>query len=225
MGMILPQADSRRHAPRRLQPACLASAALAGRRAHQPRHHGRRRARPACRSCGSTEGLDTGPVCLEARVAIGRDMTAGELHDALAASGATLHGAGSCRRWNAARSTAGRKPKSGVHLRREDRAERDAHRLVAAGAGGARQDPRPLALSRRLVRGRDRRQARADQGAPLDLGGGLGRARRRCSTIISPSPAARAPCASPKCSAPAGRPMTADEFLRGVPLRAGTLLR
>ncbi len=36
------------------------------------------------------QGLDTGPVCLKARVAIGRDMTAGELHDALAASGATL---------------------------------------------------------------------------------------------------------------------------------------
>ena len=36
------------------------------------------------------DGLDTGPVCLEARVAIGRDMTAGELHDALAASGAAL---------------------------------------------------------------------------------------------------------------------------------------
>ena len=31
------------------------------------------------------EGLDTGPVCLQQRVAIGPDMTAGELHDALAA--------------------------------------------------------------------------------------------------------------------------------------------
>ncbi len=36
------------------------------------------------------EGLDTGPVCREARIAIGRDMTAGELHDALAVSGAKL---------------------------------------------------------------------------------------------------------------------------------------
>ena len=36
------------------------------------------------------EGLDTGPVCLEARVAIGRDKTAGELHDALAAVAQTL---------------------------------------------------------------------------------------------------------------------------------------
>jgi methionyl-tRNA formyltransferase len=34
------------------------------------------------------EGLDTGPVCREARVAIGPDMTAGELHDLLAKEGA-----------------------------------------------------------------------------------------------------------------------------------------
>lgn len=36
------------------------------------------------------EGLDTGPVCLNERVAIGNDMTAGDLHDSLAAKGAAL---------------------------------------------------------------------------------------------------------------------------------------
>jgi methionyl-tRNA formyltransferase len=36
------------------------------------------------------EGLDTGPVCLTERVPIGADMTAGELHDALAERGAQL---------------------------------------------------------------------------------------------------------------------------------------
>jgi len=36
------------------------------------------------------EGLDTGPVALSRRVAIGPDMTAGELHDVLAAVGAEL---------------------------------------------------------------------------------------------------------------------------------------
>ena len=35
-----------------------------------------------------TEGLDAGPVCLMERVAIGPNMTAGELHDALAEIGA-----------------------------------------------------------------------------------------------------------------------------------------
>jgi methionyl-tRNA formyltransferase len=35
-------------------------------------------------------GLDTGPVCVSERMAIGPDMTAGELHDALASTGASL---------------------------------------------------------------------------------------------------------------------------------------
>lgn len=38
------------------------------------------------------EGLDTGPVCLEERVPIGGDMTAGDLHDELARLGAGLVG-------------------------------------------------------------------------------------------------------------------------------------
>jgi methionyl-tRNA formyltransferase len=37
-----------------------------------------------------SEGLDTGPVCLGRRVAIGPDLTAGELHDTLAEQGARL---------------------------------------------------------------------------------------------------------------------------------------
>jgi len=36
------------------------------------------------------EGLDTGPMAMSARVAIGSDMTAGELHDELAPAGAGL---------------------------------------------------------------------------------------------------------------------------------------
>lgn len=36
------------------------------------------------------EGLDTGPVCLGEHIAIGADMTAGELHDMLASRGAGL---------------------------------------------------------------------------------------------------------------------------------------
>ena len=38
------------------------------------------------------EGLDAGPVCLEARVPIGPEETAGELHDRLAALGAEPDG-------------------------------------------------------------------------------------------------------------------------------------
>lgn len=36
------------------------------------------------------EGLDTGPVCLAEQIAIGPDMTAGELHDLMAERGASL---------------------------------------------------------------------------------------------------------------------------------------
>ena len=36
------------------------------------------------------EGLDTGPVAMTEKVAIGPDMTAGELHDALSRTGASL---------------------------------------------------------------------------------------------------------------------------------------
>ena len=36
------------------------------------------------------EGLDTGPICLAERIAIGADMTAGELHDRMAVVGAGL---------------------------------------------------------------------------------------------------------------------------------------
>ncbi len=36
------------------------------------------------------EGLDTGPVCLAERIAIGPEMTAGELHDVMALQGANL---------------------------------------------------------------------------------------------------------------------------------------
>jgi methionyl-tRNA formyltransferase len=36
------------------------------------------------------EGLDTGPIAMTRRIPIGDDMTAGELHDALALSGAGL---------------------------------------------------------------------------------------------------------------------------------------
>jgi methionyl-tRNA formyltransferase len=36
------------------------------------------------------EGLDTGPVCLAERIAIGPDMTAGALHDTMSVQGASL---------------------------------------------------------------------------------------------------------------------------------------
>ncbi len=81
-------------------------------------------------------GLDTGPVGLVERVAIGADMTAGELHDRLMIVGADLMGralAALERGGAELHAAAG----SGRHLRRQDRQGRDPHRLVEAGEAGA----------------------------------------------------------------------------------------
>ena len=77
------------------------------------------------------EGLDTGPIALAERVAIGPDMTAGDLHDVLARLGADLmvRALGALERGGAdADAAAGR----GRHLRRQDRQGRDADRLDAS---------------------------------------------------------------------------------------------
>ena len=99
------------------------------------------------------EGLDTGAMvgdlAMAERVAIGADMTAGDLHDALAArcrSDAACAGGGGA--WLAISHAAGR---GGRHLRGQDRQGRDPHRLGQAVEAGARPHPRPVAVSRRLV--------------------------------------------------------------------------
>ena len=92
----------------------------------------------------------------------------------------------------------------GRHLCGQDRQGRDPHRLDAALAGGARPHPRPLAVSRRLVR--DREARRAARVKVLRTTRARAPARpARCSTTGSPSPAARARCAFWNCSAPAAR--------------------
>ena len=88
-GLILPKADPRSAAPRLPEPACLAASPLARRGTHTACDHGRRR-ETGVMAMRMEEGLDTGPVCLTERVAIGADETAGELHDRLAPLGAEL---------------------------------------------------------------------------------------------------------------------------------------
>ena len=86
------------------------------------------------------EGLDTGPVLLERRCAIGSHDTAGDLHDALAELGAAalleaIDGlaAGSL--------TARAQPARGRHLRAQDRKGRSAHRLERFGRAAGPDDP------------------------------------------------------------------------------------
>ena len=118
------------------------------------------------------EGLDTGAMAMAERVAIAPDMTAGDLHDALARLGADLmlRALAALERGTLALTP---QPDAGRHLRRQDRQRRNPHRLGEAVARGARPHPRPVAVSRRLVRAR----RRARQGAALDQRRGQGRAR------------------------------------------------
>ena len=111
-------------------------------------------------------GLDTGPVCLAERLAIGPDETTGELHDrmSVARRWSDGAGAGSMERGSLDRYAATR---GGRHLRGQDRQGRSADGLRAVRSGGSQPDPRALALSRRLFRGQPRRQDRADQSAAV----------------------------------------------------------
>ena len=185
-GMILPQAILDAPRARLPQPARLAAAALARRGADPARHHGGRR-RDRRRGDAMEEGLDTGPVAMAERVAIGPDMTAGELHDRLAPLGADLMvralAALVARRPRRSR----RSREEGVTYAHKIDERGGADRLGAAGAGGARPHPRPLALSRRLLRGRSRQGAGAGQGAARRAGRGRGpaghAARRRACTV------------------------------------------
>ena len=80
------------------------------------------------------EGLDTGPVAMAERVPIGADMTAGDLHDALARLGADLmvRALGALERGTLQLTP---QPDAGVTYAGQDRQGRDAHRLGAALAG------------------------------------------------------------------------------------------
>jgi methionyl-tRNA formyltransferase len=122
-------------------------------------------------------GLDTGPVLLEQRLAIGADETAGQLHDRLSVLGAqTLaDGLGLLR--------AGMRPLRAAARRRRDvraqaREGRSAARLVAA-----RDRPRPQGTRVRSVadrRGRHRGRTRAHPWRDRDRS----RHRRRTGRIV-----------------------------------------
>ena len=127
------------------------------------------------------EGLDTGPIGMAERVAIGPDMTAGELHDKLAPLGADLmlRALGAVERGalDADAAAGGRR-----HLREQDRQGRDPHRLAQVLERGSRPYPRAVAVSRRVVRVEGRERPGAREGAAHDKGRGQGRARHACST-------------------------------------------
>ena len=95
------------------------------------------------------EGLDTGPVLMAERMAIGR-KTAGELAERAVAAGRRPDGAGAGARWNAAPSKRNPQAEERRHLRQKDLQGRSAHRLDETRARDRLPDPRPVACARRL---------------------------------------------------------------------------
>ena len=122
------------------------------------------------------EGLDTGAMAMAERVAIAPDMTAGELHDALARLGADLM----LRALAAAeRGSLSLTPQPEAGVTYAAKISKDETRIDWSKPGtGARPHPRAVAVSRRLVR--DRRRAR--QGAALDQRRGRAARPAPCST-------------------------------------------
>ena len=164
------------------------------------------------------EGLDTGADGDgRARCAIGADMTAGELHDALARLGADLmpRALAALERGTL---TLTPQPADGRHLCRQDRQGRDPHRLDEAGrrrcttiSAGCRRFPAPGS----------RRAAARIKVLRSTLGRGAGHARHACSTIGSPLPAATARCGLSQVQRAGKQPMKARTSCAARRCKAG----
>ncbi len=168
------------------------------------------------------EGLDTGPVCLQQRVEIGPDMTAGELHDALAAKGAALMVAALAALERDALDCRAQPDQGATYAAKIDPAEtridwrqsaRDVHNAIRGlspfpGAwfeldlNGKRE--RIRALGATLASGAATPGTLLDDGLTIACGDGAVRL-----TEIQRA---------------GKKPMSADEFLRGVKLPAGMAL-
>ncbi|MGA7457259.1 MAG: methionyl-tRNA formyltransferase [Methyloceanibacter sp.] len=168
------------------------------------------------------EGLDTGPVCLGARVAIGRDMTAGELHDALAKSGATLlvHALSAlerdrldCRPQAENGVTYAEKIEPGETRIDWSRPAPEVHDMIRG------MSPYPGAWFEVELKGRKER-VRALRSTLAEISGAPSSVLDDHLTIACGERAVRLT----EVQRAGKKTMTADEFLRGVPLRAGTTL-
>ena len=168
------------------------------------------------------QGLDTGPVCLEARVAIGRDMTAGELHDALAASGATLlvhalsaldRGRLDCRPQAENGVTYAEKIGPGETRIDWSRPAPEVHDMIRG------LSPYPGAWFEVGINGKGER-IKALRSTLAEVSGAPGTVLDEHLTIACGEGAVRLT----EVQRAGKKPMRSDNFLRGVPLHAGTKL-
>ena len=168
------------------------------------------------------EGLDTGPVCLVEKIAVGPDMTTGELHDDMSRRGAGLivQALAALERGSLVSRP---QPEAGVtYARKIDKAETriDFSRTAAEVHNHIRGlSPWPgawleLKLGDRIERIKVLRSA-------LSRGSGAaGTVLDDRLTVACGTGAVRLV----ELQRPGKKPMSADEVLRGLPIPAGTVL-
>ena len=168
------------------------------------------------------EGLDTGPVCLEQRVPIAAEMTAGELHDQLAALGAdvmvkalaelqagTLH----CRAQGAEGVTYANKINSD-HTRIDwSRPASEIHNLIRG------LSPHPGAWFEIEMNGTSER-VKILRSVRAEMSGTPGTLLDDRLTVACGDGAVRLV----EVQRAGRKPMSADEFLRGAKLTSGSVL-
>jgi len=169
-----------------------------------------------------TEGLDAGPVCLEARAPIGADETAGELHDALATRGArlmvhalsALEGGGlDCRPQAEGGVTYAEKIDPAETRIDWSRPAREVHNLIRG------LSPYPGAWFEIDLNGKPER-IKALRSTLANGSGAPGLALDNKFTIACGEGAVRLV----EVQRAAKRPMSADDFLRGATIAHGTVL-
>ncbi len=168
------------------------------------------------------QGLDTGPVCLTARQAIGPAMIAGELHDALATRGAALmvealaalaRGTLDCRKQREDGVTYAEKIEPGETRIDWSRPARVVHNHIRG------LSPYPGAWFELEIN--DKRERIKALRATLAAGSGApGAALGDRLTIACGEDAV----SLTQVQRAGKKPMSAEDFLRGVALRPGTLL-
>jgi methionyl-tRNA formyltransferase len=168
------------------------------------------------------EGLDTGPVCLQERVAIGPDITAGELHDVLATSGAKLM-VNALATLESGRLDCRPQPSDGItYAEKIDTSEariawsrpaQEVHNRIRG------LSPHPGAWFETELNGK-RERVKALRSTLASNAGAPGTLIDDSLTVACGEGGLRLI----EVQRAGKKPMAAGEFLRGVPLRAGTII-
>jgi methionyl-tRNA formyltransferase len=169
-----------------------------------------------------TEGLDAGPVCLQERVPIGPNETAGELHDALAATGARLMAEALVKLERGQLACQPQSDEGATYARKIDAAE--AHIDWSRSAPEVHDmirglSPHPGAWFEIEMNGK-RNRVKALHSALAEVSGAPGALLDEHLTVACGEGAVRLT----QVQRAGRRPMSVDDFLRGAALSVGTVL-